>query len=265
MPSSRTTGSTAASTSRSKMEYSVCSTDTGCTACARRMVSGPASLSPKYRTLPSSIRLAHRARDVLDRHVRVDAVLVEHVEDVGLQVAQAVLGDLADVLRAAVRPVPGGLLGSKVEAELRRDHDLVAERRDRLADDLLVEARPEPVELGGVEEGDAELVRAADGRDALVPVTTRPVGHRHAHRAEADGGDLEAVLSQCASLHGRDNPRRRGCFPPSGNLQVGYRDAIHAAAYAFESALSICRAGSACSFCSAVDFGPPASTSYISR
>ena len=47
MPSSRTAGSTFSSTSRSKMEYSVCSAVTGCTAWARRIVSGPASLRPK--------------------------------------------------------------------------------------------------------------------------------------------------------------------------------------------------------------------------
>lgn len=43
MPRSRTAGRTAGSTSRSKTEYSVCSTETGCTAWARRIVSGPAA------------------------------------------------------------------------------------------------------------------------------------------------------------------------------------------------------------------------------
>ena len=90
------------STSRSKREYSVCSTETGCTAWARRMVSRPASLSPKYFTLPCVDQLLDGAGDVLDRHVGVDAVLVEHVDVVGAEVAQAVLGDLADVVGAAV-------------------------------------------------------------------------------------------------------------------------------------------------------------------
>jgi hypothetical protein len=48
-------GGKSCSTSRSKSEYSVCRTETGWTACARRMVCGPASLRPKYLTLPASI------------------------------------------------------------------------------------------------------------------------------------------------------------------------------------------------------------------
>lgn len=36
-------------------EYSVCRTETGCTAYALRIVSGPASLRPKYFTQPASI------------------------------------------------------------------------------------------------------------------------------------------------------------------------------------------------------------------
>ena len=53
MPSSRSVGSTSASTSRLHSEYSVWSAVTGWTACARRIVSGAASLSPMWRILPS--------------------------------------------------------------------------------------------------------------------------------------------------------------------------------------------------------------------
>ena len=56
----------------------------------------------------------------------------------------------------------------EVEAELRRDHDLVADGLERLADELLVRERP--VDLRGVEEGDAALDRRADQRDHLLPV-----------------------------------------------------------------------------------------------
>ena len=55
MPSSRTVGRMAASTWRSNSEYSVWSAETGCTACARRIVSGSASLRPNQRTLPSAM------------------------------------------------------------------------------------------------------------------------------------------------------------------------------------------------------------------
>jgi hypothetical protein len=76
--------------------------------------------------------LPHGARDVLDRHVRVDAVLVEHVDVIGAEVAQAVVGDLEDVPGPAVDAARPG--AGQVEAELGGGHDLVAERRDRLAD-----------------------------------------------------------------------------------------------------------------------------------
>ena len=53
MPSSRSVGRISASTSRDHSEYSVCTAATGWTACARRIVSGEASLSPMWRTFPS--------------------------------------------------------------------------------------------------------------------------------------------------------------------------------------------------------------------
>ena len=55
IPSSRTVSSTSLSSgSRDHSEYSLCSAVTGCTACARRIVSGDASDRPMCRTLPAS-------------------------------------------------------------------------------------------------------------------------------------------------------------------------------------------------------------------
>src|SRR5919199_1116388 len=54
MPSSRVVGRASSSGSRVKSEYSVCRALMGCTACARRIVSGAASESPRYRTFPAS-------------------------------------------------------------------------------------------------------------------------------------------------------------------------------------------------------------------
>ena len=61
-----------------------------------------------------------------------------------------------------------------VEAELGGDHDLVAHRLERLADQLLVVERA--VDLGGVEERDAALHRRAKQRDHLGPGRRRAVG-----------------------------------------------------------------------------------------
>ena len=91
----------------------------------------------------------------------IDAVLIEQVDASVLSRLQRGLGDLPDVLRPAVqadvRERP-----AECVAELGRDHDLVAERRQRLADQFLVRERA--VGLGGVEEGDAALDRRADQR-----------------------------------------------------------------------------------------------------
>src|SRR6266540_4510095 len=64
IPNSRSSGSSSASGSRVHREYSVCSAVTGCTAWARRIVEGPASDSPMWRTLPSATSVA-RAPTVL--------------------------------------------------------------------------------------------------------------------------------------------------------------------------------------------------------
>ncbi len=55
IPSSRTTGRISASMPRLISEYSICSSRTGYTAFARRIVSGPTSDRPRYRTYPASI------------------------------------------------------------------------------------------------------------------------------------------------------------------------------------------------------------------
>src|SRR5204863_8428417 len=65
---------------------------------------------------------------------------------------------------------------------------------DRLTDQLLIMERP--VNLGGVEEGDAEVDRAVDGRDRflvgrLAVFDIAVANHRHA--ADAERGDLQAI------------------------------------------------------------------------
>ena len=47
-------------------------------------------------------QVLHRSRDVFDRHVRVDAVLVEEVDGLDLEPLERRLGDLLDVRRPAV-------------------------------------------------------------------------------------------------------------------------------------------------------------------
>ena len=86
-----------------------------------------------------------RARDVLDRHVRVDPMLIVEIDDLNPQPLQRAFNGLPDVFRATVEGA-----GAEVMAELRGDDDVLAERLQRFADEFLVRERA--VDLGGVEE-----------------------------------------------------------------------------------------------------------------
>ena len=97
-------------------------------------------------------------------------MLVEQVDRVGPEPLERSLDAALDRLGPAVEPA--AVLAVEVEAELGGDHDLVAHRLERLADQLLVRERP--VDLGGVEERDAAIDRRPDQRDHLAPVGGGP-------------------------------------------------------------------------------------------
>ena len=66
-----------ASGPRYHSEYSLCSAVTGWTACARRIVCGAGLGQAEVLDLACRDQVLHRAGHVLDRHVRVDAMLIE--------------------------------------------------------------------------------------------------------------------------------------------------------------------------------------------
>ena len=47
-----------------------------------------------------------RSCDIFDRHVRVDAVLIEKIDGIDLKTLERGLGNLLDVFRTAVERVP---------------------------------------------------------------------------------------------------------------------------------------------------------------
>ena len=104
-----------------------------------------------------------RTGDVFDWHVRVDAVLVEEVDPIGLEPLQRRLGHLANVRRPAVQPHQLAVV--ELEAELGGDHDLVAHGTERLADHLFVRERS--VDFGRVEKRHPALEGRADDGNAL--------------------------------------------------------------------------------------------------
>jgi len=142
-----------------------------------------------------------RARDVLYGHVRVNSVLVVEVDGVHAKPMQRAVNDLLDDLGPARDP-PSRLAFSRIDVppELGGDHNLPLVRGKCFADEFLVGVGA--VDLRGVEEGDAPLHSGAYQRDHFLPVGLVAVATSHAHAAQPDSGDLEAVGAQGARVHG---------------------------------------------------------------
>ena len=156
---------------------------------------------------------------VLHGDVGVDAVQLEQVDPVDLELAQAQLGLLAEVRRPpdrdpAVRPLPG-------QPGLGGDHQVVGVRVQRLRDELLGDVGA--VGVGGVDEGDAELAGSPEQPDRLVVVLGRTpdAGPGDPHRAEAQPDDVQVTAEPERAGGGRDivescGVHRWGNLPRSG-------------------------------------------------
>src|SRR5690349_4351932 len=79
-------------------------------------------------------QLLYRARDLLDRHVRIDAMLVQQIDGVQFQPLERTIDDLPDVLGPAVEVWKC----LHVESELRRDDHLAAYRGEGFAQELFI-------------------------------------------------------------------------------------------------------------------------------
>ena len=100
MPSSSRVGRMSVSGRRHQSEYSLWSAATGWTAWARRMVCAPGFGEAEVPDLALADQVLHRAGHVLDRNLRVDAVLVEQVDGVDPEPLERRFGDLRGCARA---------------------------------------------------------------------------------------------------------------------------------------------------------------------
>ncbi len=133
---------------------------------------------------------------------QVTEVQLVEVDVVGGQPAQRVGHRPAQVVRRGV--LPGGLPGALVErvAELRGDHGLAAPPGERPAEHPL--AVPGAVRVGGVEQRDAEVERAADRAYRLVVVDLAPAqragalgpGAADGPAPHTEGAHLDAAAPQ---------------------------------------------------------------------
>src|SRR5581483_5192282 len=149
---------------------------------------------PEMVHLAGLDELFHRAGDIFDRDVGVDAVLVEEVDVVGAESPEHGVDDLADVFGPAVEASP--LAGGRIdrEPELRGDDHLVAHRGERFADKFFVDEGA--VGLGGVEEGDPAVDGVTDQLDPGLAVGWGAVVDAQSHAAEPDGGDFGPAGSE---------------------------------------------------------------------
>ncbi len=148
-----------------------------------------------------------QGRRLVERAV-ADVELVE-VEVVGVQAAQARLAGAAQIPRRGVAAVALALRLVEDVAELGRQHHPVPPARERAPDDPLAVSRA--VDIGGVEEGHAEVERAADRADRLVVVHRAPAARlpvavplpadRPAPQAER--ADLDPAAAQRSGECGR--------------------------------------------------------------
>jgi hypothetical protein len=122
-------------------------------------------------------------------------VLVQQVDAVGAQALQRGLDHSTDALWAAVHARTDEAV---LEAELGRDHHLVAHRGQGLAHHLLVQPT---VGFGSVEEGHAALDGLADELHARRPVQAGAVAVTQAHAAETEGRDFEAAAAELTLFH----------------------------------------------------------------
>src|SRR5690606_9625451 len=132
-------------------------------------------------------QLPDRAGDVFDWDIRVDPVLVEQVDHLGVESAQRCVRHLLEVLGPAVKAVLLAV-GVDVESELCSDHHLVTHRPQRLADQLLIYERA--VHLGSVEEAHPAVDRGPDKTDHLAAVTGSSKTTAHTHAAKSDSRNL---------------------------------------------------------------------------
>src|SRR5688572_27610789 len=81
--------------------------------------------------------------DVFDRHLRIDAVLIEKVYAVGPQPLERSFNDQLDMIWFAVKPgKPTSRLLIDIPTKLGSDPHFISKRPDSLAEDPLVFERP---------------------------------------------------------------------------------------------------------------------------
>jgi hypothetical protein len=138
-------------------------------------------------------QLAHHGRNLLDGDGVRHPVLIIQLYVIRPQPRQRPI---------EVGPNPAAQLRARKRAchmELRGDDDLIADRRQRPADQPLILACG--VTLSSVVKGAAQIEGLAHQIDRLVFVRRRPVSVTEPHRAQTDSRDFQIASSESTFLH----------------------------------------------------------------
>src|SRR5262249_27159724 len=121
--------------------------------------------------------------NVFDRYIRINPVLIQQINHIGLQSLKGSLDHFLDVLRPAIQASLSAF-GIELECKLGGDHHLLAERCDGFAQKLLVLVRT--VSLGGVEKCHTTFERSSNERDSRFLLHGWPITEAQPHAAESD-------------------------------------------------------------------------------
>jgi hypothetical protein len=144
-------------------------------------------------------QVLHRAGHIFDRHVRIDAVLIEQIDGIDLEPLQRGVGDLFDALRPAVQAALLAGRRIEIETELGCNDHFTLKGSECLTHQSFVGERT--IDFGGIEECNAMLDGRSDQGNSVRLVDRRPISEAQSHAAEPDGGHFKAALSQFALLH----------------------------------------------------------------
>src|SRR5437762_1351258 len=147
-------------------------------------------------------QLLHRSRHVLDRHVRIDAMLIEQINHIGPESLERTLGDLLDVLRPAIQPrrtLHSTRISSEVEPELGGDDYLLSKRSEPFADEFFI--CKGAINFSSIEERDAAFDGGVKKRNHLLFIFRRAVRKTHSHAAEPDRRNFQITFPKFALLH----------------------------------------------------------------
>ena len=130
-------------------------------------------------------------RDFFRLHQRVGPVQEQHVEVVGVQALQNAVDGLENVLFREIVHLAGHDAAFRLENQLVAGDAALA---DEIGEDLLRAAAR--VDVGVVEEVEAEVERGAEVFRSLLPVRVRK-----AHAAECEHGHVHAGFAEFDRFH----------------------------------------------------------------